>query len=433
MARKVRKTAGVIGLGIIGSRAAAGLRAAGWQVFVWNRSPQPAPNFLGSAAEVAEVCEVIQVFVADGQALFDVIERFGDRLTPDHIIVCSATVGLEATRQAAKLVTAKGARFLDAPFTGSKVAAEKRELVYYVGGDEGTFLRARPMLEATSRAIVRVGEIGDAAIVKVVTNMIAAVSIQTLAEALAIVSKAGLEPDVLAAALEQNACRSGTMELKLPKMMSGDYEPHFSLKHMFKDVQLGIQLANTLDVEIPATTVTAGVLYGAQNHGWGELDFSAIFKVYEAQLAKQKRAALEDSTPERAPEPVETPSAAPAPPRDFSGSAMPSQSVIILPPTVEEPLVAPSAEPEATPPPSTPAAPLLSVTASPAPIPTPASPAERLEVVARVPRGARPTADLPVPGSTSDPSSDAPRPELGGEPHAKPFNRIKRFFSGSGQ
>jgi hypothetical protein len=111
--------------------------------------------------------------------------------------------------------------------------------------------------------------------------MIAAVSIQTLGEALALAKKAGVEPETFAAALEQNACRSGTMELKLPKMMRGDYEPHFSLKHMFKDVQLGIHLANALDVEIPATTVTAGVMYGALNHGWGDLDFASIFKIYD--------------------------------------------------------------------------------------------------------------------------------------------------------
>ena len=83
--------------------------------------------------------------------------------------------------EAARVVEARGAHFLDAPFTGSKVAAEKRQLVYYIGGDEATFLRARPVLEATSKAIVRIGEIGHAATVKVVTNMISAVTMQTLA------------------------------------------------------------------------------------------------------------------------------------------------------------------------------------------------------------------------------------------------------------
>jgi 3-hydroxyisobutyrate dehydrogenase-like beta-hydroxyacid dehydrogenase len=258
MARKQKKNVGVIGLGIIGSRAAGALRAAGFQTFVWNRTPRPAPNFLASAAEVAEAAEVVQLFVADAAALFEVIAAISGALTPNHVVICSATAGPEATIEAARLVQKKGARFLDAPFTGSKGAAEERQLVYYIGGDEATFMRVRPVLEATSKAIVRIGEIGQAAVVKVVTNMIAAVSVQTLAEALAIVRKSGVRPEALTAALEQNACRSGTIALKLPKMLSSDYDPHFSLKHMFKDVQLGIHMANALNVEIPATTVTAG-------------------------------------------------------------------------------------------------------------------------------------------------------------------------------
>lgn len=303
MARKHRKNVGVIGLGIIGSRAAAVLRTAGFAVYVWNRTPKPAPNFLGSPAEVAAASDIIQLFVADAPALFEVIGAMSPALTPQHVIICSATVGPDATLKAAKLVAERGAQFLDAPFTGSKAASERGELVYYLGGSDATVLRAEPMLKATSKAIVRIGSVGQAAIIKVVTNMIAAVSIQTLAEALAIVQKSGLLPEVLGTALEHNACRSGTMELKLPKMLQGEYEPHFSLKHMFKDVQLGVHLAKALDLEIPATTVTAGVMYGALNRGCAELDFSAVFKAYEGALppppSTKPAASAEELTPEQ--------------------------------------------------------------------------------------------------------------------------------------
>ena len=370
MARK-RKNIGVIGLGIIGSRAAAGLRAAGFNVFVWNRSPRAAPNFLGSPAAVAEMCDTIQVFVADGQALFDVIEAIGDKLTSAHLLICSATIGVEATRQAAKMVQARGASFLDAPFTGSKGAAEQRQLVYYIGGDESAFLRAKPVLEANAKAIVQIGEIGHAAVVKVVTNMIAAVSIQTLAEALALAKKAGVDPEMFAAALEQNACRSGTMDLKLPKMLSGDFEPHFSLKHMFKDVQLGIGMANTLGIEIPATTVTAGVMYGALNQGWGDLDFASIYKAYAAQ----SRSSAGESTD------------APSTNEPFSAA-----------PSIETP-------------------------------PESGSTSDTLEVVSDVPANAQP-ASRPHQEETGPRN-----PVCGAEAEAKvakPLNRIKRFFSHSG-
>jgi 3-hydroxyisobutyrate dehydrogenase-like beta-hydroxyacid dehydrogenase len=316
----------VIGLGIIGTRVAAGLRAGGFQVYVWNRSAKPAPNFLGSPAEIAESAEIIQIFVADAQALFDVIETMAEAITPKHVIICSSTVGPEAVLEAAQLVQARGAQFLDAPFTGSKAAAEKQQLVYYVGGDEAAFVRVRPVLEATSKSIVRMGEVGHASTIKVVTNMISAVTSQVLAEALAVVQKAGLEPETLIAALEQNACRSGVIDLKLPKMLSGDYDPHFSLKHMFKDVQLGIHMANALDIEIPATTVTAGVMYGALNQGWGEMDYSVLFKNYTPSEVFDELPALEHVLAQRA-------SAQPALPAEGLTAAEPASELAIIPGT----------------------------------------------------------------------------------------------------
>src|ERR1700693_3081825 len=124
MSRKARKNVAVSGSGIIGSRVAAGLRAAGYQTYVWNRSARPAPNFLGSPAEIAESAEIIQIFVADAQALFAVVEAMSEAITPKHVIVCNPTVGPEGVLEAAQLVQTRGAQFLDAPFTGSKVAAE---------------------------------------------------------------------------------------------------------------------------------------------------------------------------------------------------------------------------------------------------------------------------------------------------------------------
>src|SRR5438128_1534108 len=124
MARKLRKNVGIIGLGIIGSRVAAALRSAGFHVYVWNRTPRAAPNFLGSPMHVAELCDVIQIFVSDAHALFEVLDPICEKLSDQHIVICNSTVGPEATIEAAKMVEETGAKFLDAPFTGSKVAAE---------------------------------------------------------------------------------------------------------------------------------------------------------------------------------------------------------------------------------------------------------------------------------------------------------------------
>jgi len=283
MPKKSRKNVGLIGLGIIGSRVANALRLGGYHVYVWNRTPRAAPNFLASPRQVAELCDVIQLFVADAQALFDVLDAMGDSLTPSHIVLCNSTVGPEATLDAARLVQERGAQFLDAPFTGSKGAAQNRELVYYIGGDDRVLKAVEPVLQASSKAIVKIGKIGDAAIIKIATNMISAVTVQTLAEAYAIVKDSGIDPQALSEALKNHAVRSGITDLKLAKIIERDYEPHFSLKHMFKDVQLGIHIANSLDIDLPATTATAGVMYGGLTRGWADLDFAVLARSYQKE------------------------------------------------------------------------------------------------------------------------------------------------------
>ncbi len=280
--RTNRKTAGVIGLGIIGSRVAQSLRHAGFATYVWNRSPKPTPNFLGSPAEVARECEIIQLFVADANATMEMIEAMGPALTPAHIVMCHGTIGLEGTMAADRAVRETGAQFLNAPFTGSKLAAESGQLAYYIGGDPDTFKRAEPVLQASAKAIIYIGSVGQAAVVKVVTNLISASTVQVLAECLAIVKQSGIDPEAFRAAIEPNAMRSGLIDFKLPTMIASEFDPHFSLKHMFKDVQLGMRLADSLGLDLPATGTIAGVMFQGITKGWGELDYSAVAKAFEA-------------------------------------------------------------------------------------------------------------------------------------------------------
>ena len=155
------------------------------------------------------------------------------------------------------------------------------------------FLRAKPALEASSKAILRVGEIGQAAVIKVVTNLISATTAQTLAEALAIVKGVGIQPEALVHAIELNAMRSGVTDLKLPKMVDGDYEPHFSVKHMAKDVNLGLSLAKALGLEVPATSCVGATLGAAIAKGWGDLDYAALAKSYE--IGDSRKAVKEGS------------------------------------------------------------------------------------------------------------------------------------------
>ena len=281
MVRSSKNNIGIIGLGIIGSRVVDALRAAGFNLYVWNRTPRPQPNFLGSPAEVASSCDIIQIFVADGAALLEVIRGFGNQLTSNHIIINSSTVGPEATLEAARQVQELGANFLDAPFTGSKMAAAKAALVYYIGGSDEILAKVEPILKVTSKAIVKIGEIGQASTVKIATNMLVATTVQGLAEAFALVKQSGLPASALAAGIEHHAVRSGLTDLKLPGMLESNFEPHFSVKHMLKDLRIASALVSS--IELPATEAAARVLEEAVQRGWADLDFSSVLKFYNEE------------------------------------------------------------------------------------------------------------------------------------------------------
>ena len=280
MSLRTRKNVGVIGLGIIGQRVAENLREHGFHVFVWNRTPRPVPNFVGSPAEVAELCDFIQIFVSDDEALLALAQRITRDLTPNHVVMAHCTVSPDTMRAAAEIVEKRGARFLDAPFTGSKTAAENGQLVYYVGGDEVALRQARPFLEASSKEIIEIGKVGDATTIKVATNMVTAASVQGAAEALALVYKSGLSVEKFAAAMRNNGSNSATLDMKLPMMMQGNFEPHFSVKHMLKDVVIATRLARGFAMEFGATDASRHGLVEEMRQGRGDDDYSSLLRQF---------------------------------------------------------------------------------------------------------------------------------------------------------
>jgi len=280
MGRQAKPSAGVIGLGTIGSRVVSALRRNGYQVWLHNRSPRPEPNFLTSPAEVAEAAKHIQIFVSDGPALLSVVKALAPALTPDHIVMNHATVSPHETREAADVVTSRHAKFLDAPFTGSRDAAERGELVYYIGGEPEVLAAVRPLLGASSKAILEIGDIGQASVVKIATNLLSATVVEALAEAHALLDKNGIDLHKFALALQSNVSHSQLADMKIPLMLSGDFEPRFSLKHMFKDIQLALGLAAEKEIELPAASAFAGAAMAGIQQGWGDSDFSVVSRFY---------------------------------------------------------------------------------------------------------------------------------------------------------
>ncbi len=271
---------GVIGLGIVGSRVAAKYRAAGYPVSVWSRTVRAEPNFLASPAALAKVAEVIQLFVATGDNLRSVLEQMGDELRAGQIIINSSTISLEDTLAAERLVTSRGAKFLDCPFTGSKDAAGAGQLVYYVGGPADVLETVRPLLEKSSKEIIPFGKVGDAMVLKLVTNMVSATTVQVLAEAMAVTAAAGIPLENFLRAMEGNANCSGLARMKIPAMTKGDFTPHFSLKNMLKDSRFALELARAQGLELPALEAASQCMAARDESGQGEEDFSVLITKY---------------------------------------------------------------------------------------------------------------------------------------------------------
>ena len=280
MFHSTHKKIGVIGLGIIGRGVSENLRRKGFRVFVWNRTPRPVPNFVASPAELAEICDHLQIFVSDDEALLQTIQQLSEKITRRHIVLAHSTVAPDSMRAAAQIVERSGARFVEAPFTGSKVAAAKGELVYYVAGTETALQKARPILEASSKEIIKIGEIGQATAIKIATNMITAANVQAAAEALAIVHASGLPLEKFVEAMQSNASHSTTLGMKLPKMIQRDFDAHFSTKHMLKDMQIANQLALSHDFELAVTAAARDRLLKQMHRGHANDDYSAVAREY---------------------------------------------------------------------------------------------------------------------------------------------------------
>lgn len=276
-----KQAVGVIGLGTIGSRVAANLRRAGYEVWVWNRSPKAEPNFLSSPAEVAEAADIVLLFLADGPAVLETLKALSPALTARHLIANHSTISPEESREAAQIASAQSAGFLDAPFTGSRDAAEANQLVYYVAGSKELIDRVRPILSVSSQTILEFGEVGQASLVKLAGNLIAAATVEALAEAAALVDSNGVPATRFLEVIANHGTRSKLADAKLPLMVAGNFETHFALRNMFKDIQLALSVGRKAGIDLPVAAAAGGALMAGMQKGWGDQDFSAIASHYE--------------------------------------------------------------------------------------------------------------------------------------------------------
>ncbi|MEY3897858.1 MAG: hypothetical protein RLZZ214_3379 [Verrucomicrobiota bacterium] len=217
----------VLGLGIIGSRARARLAEAGWRVACWNRTPKGLPGEAATPEAAIQDAAIISIYLKDVPAVRDTVGRMESFLSPGQIVLNHATLDLETTLWLEGVCVARGCRFLDTPFTGSKLASGNGQLVYYTGGDVELAKELEPFLRVTSKSQLHTGGVGSATVTKLATNLISACTVQALAEALAIATHHGVSPEDLIEAVSLNASASVLAGMKLPTMAVGNFATHF--------------------------------------------------------------------------------------------------------------------------------------------------------------------------------------------------------------
>ncbi len=271
----------VLGLGIIGRAWAKNLIADGHSVRCWNRTFKDFPDYYPSILEAVDGAEVIFIVVADPPAVQSVLNQMQPKLGPGVLIIQSSTISAKWTRLFAEQVRQTGALYLEAPFTGSKPAAEQRQTVYYLGGDAEVVEKARTILEPLSSAILHIGPLGSASSLKLAMNLNIAGVAQSLCESLKLSRAAGIPDDVYFNALARNAARSGISDLKGPKLRQHDYSPQFSLKHMDKDLRLALETAAELSVTLEQTGQLKKIYDRGMAAGWSEDDFIGLMRILD--------------------------------------------------------------------------------------------------------------------------------------------------------
>ncbi len=277
----------MLGLGIMGGGAAHNLLKNKFDLTVWNRTAAKAQPLLAEGAKWANTpreavadADVVISFVADDAAAAATWDGPNGALAgmkPNAIAVECGTMSLDRTRAMAKAAAERGVRFMDAPVTGSKVAAANGQLALLVGADEATLAEAKPVLQSISSTILHIGPVGSGALYKLINNMVAASHLVVLAEGLRMAEKGGLNMKMIGEAIPTGPFASRIVMMKLQNALTHDHsDVHFELQWMLKDINYALQAAEELGISLPMMGLTQKHFAQAAAAGMAELDTSAV-------------------------------------------------------------------------------------------------------------------------------------------------------------
>jgi 2-hydroxy-3-oxopropionate reductase len=281
---------GFIGLGIMGAPMAGHLVAAGHALYVHTRRPLPAALAeagavaCASGREVAQRADVIFTMVPDTPDVAAVL--FGDDgvasgLSRGKTVVDMSSISPLETKVFAQKINALGCDYLDAPVSGGEVGAKAASLTIMVGGPEAAFERIKPLLQLMGKNITLVGGNGDGQTTKVANQIIVALNIAAVAEALVFAGKAGADPARVRQALMGGFASSRILEVHGERMVKRTFAPGFRIKLHQKDLALALAGARALGVALPGTANAAQLMQACAANGMDELDHSALVRALE--------------------------------------------------------------------------------------------------------------------------------------------------------
>jgi 3-hydroxyisobutyrate dehydrogenase-like beta-hydroxyacid dehydrogenase len=275
-----------LGLGIMGHGMASNLVKAGHEVSVWNRTPKdiPGATTASSPAEAVKGKEAVWICVSDTKAVQSVLfgpEGVSQGISSGTVVVDSSTISPSASLLCMEALQEKGCDFLDAPVTGSKVAAEGGSLIFMVGGDPNTIGKVEPLLRAMAKAVIHMGDNGKGLAAKLAQNMNIAFIYEGLCESLTLAKKMGVPPEKMFELISASMIRSGVAEYKQPFILNQDFTPNFPLRLMHKDIHLMLDAGRENDVKLPGLTKIDEIYEEASKAGFDELDYASTIMLLE--------------------------------------------------------------------------------------------------------------------------------------------------------
>jgi len=282
--------AGFIGLGIMGAPMAAHLIKGGHELFLNTRRKVPGDLVAAggvacaSAAEVARKADVIITMVPDTPDVEAVLFGKGgvvEGLSKGKIVVDMSSISPIATKTVAQKINALGCEYLDAPVSGGEVGAKAASLTIMVGGSEAAFNRVKPLFELMGKNITLVGEVGAGQTTKVANQIIVALTIEAVGEALLFAAKAGADPSKVREALMGGFASSRILEVHGERMIKRTFDPGFRIELHQKDLSLALSGARALNLSLPNTATTQELFNAAAALGGKGWDHSGLVRVLE--------------------------------------------------------------------------------------------------------------------------------------------------------